>query len=91
MRSASGMAPRYRRSGVLIVGTMKRVSVESTVIAAVGYDPSTAVLEIAFTSGDVYRYYAVPPSVHRGIMSADSAGRYFARHIRPVYPSERVR
>ncbi|NYE20437.1 KTSC domain-containing protein [Microbacterium immunditiarum] len=70
---------------------MKRVSVESTVIAAVGYDASTAVLEIAFTSGDLYRYYAVPPSVHRGIMSADSAGRYFARHIRPVYPSERVR
>jgi len=91
MRSASGMAQRYPRSAVLIVWTMKHVPVESSVIAAVGYDPSTAVLEIAFTSGDVYRYYAVPPSVHRGIMSADSAGRYFARHIRPVYPSERVR
>ena len=50
-----------------------------------------AVLELEFSSGDLYRYFAVPPSVHRGLLSAESAGRFFAERIRPVYPSERVR
>jgi hypothetical protein len=68
-----------------------RSRIDSTVIASAGYDAGTAVLEIEFTSGDVYRYFAVPPSVHRGLLSADSAGRYFARHIRHVYPTEQVR
>ncbi|WP_241245853.1 KTSC domain-containing protein [Microbacterium sp. 4R-513] len=64
---------------------------ESTVIRAVGYDTATAVLEIEFTSGDVYRYYAVPPSAHRALIGAESAGRFFAEKIRHVYPTERVR
>ncbi|MFS0733048.1 KTSC domain-containing protein [Microbacterium sp. 1P10UB] len=70
---------------------MRREHVDSTAIDSVGYDPMTSVLEIAFTSGEVYRYFAVPPSVHRGLMSADSAGRFFAERIRHVYPDEHVR
>ena len=60
---------------------MKRTRVASSVIAAVGYDATTSELEIEFRSGDVYRYYAVPPSVHRDLMAADSPGAYFNRHI----------
>ena len=70
---------------------MKRQRVESTAIDSVGYDPDTAVLEILFTSGELYRYFAVPPSVHRGLLDADSAGRFFAQRIRHVYPDEHVR
>jgi len=70
---------------------MRREHVDSTAIDSVGYDPTTSVLEIAFTSGEVYRYFAVPPSVHRGLISADSAGRFFAERIRHVYPDEHLR
>ena len=70
---------------------MRREKLESTVIASAGYDPATAVLELEFTSGDVYRYFAVPPSVHRGLVEADSAGRFFAAHIRDVYPTRQNR
>lgn len=70
---------------------MRRHPVESSAIDSVGYDPATAVLEIAFTSGEVYRYFAVPPSVHRGLMDAPSAGTFFAQRIRHVYPDEHVR
>lgn len=70
---------------------MKRTSLESSAIASAGYDPATAVLELEFTSGDVYRYFAVPGSVHRGLLDADSAGRYFRDRIRDTYPSEHVR
>ena len=55
-----------------------------------GYDDSTAVLEVEFVSGEVYRYFAVPPSVHRALLAAESAGRFFREHIRDVYPSEHL-
>ena len=60
-------------------------------IASAGYDGATAVLELEFSSGDVYEYFAVPPSVHRGLLTAESAGRYFAAHIRDIYPTRQKR
>jgi hypothetical protein len=65
--------------------------VTSSALVSVGYDSATAVMEIEFPSGDVHRYFAVPPSVHRALVAADSVGRYFTAHVRDVYPSERVR
>jgi len=70
---------------------VRRHRLESTAIASAGYDADTAVLELEFASGDVYRYFAVPPSVHRGLREADSAGRFFRERIRDVYPVEQVR
>ena len=61
----------------------------SSVLAAVGYDPDTAELEIEFTGGDVYRYYAVPASVHRALLEAESPGAYFNRAINDTYPTRR--
>jgi hypothetical protein len=66
---------------------MRHEPVRSSVIATVGYDGATAELEVAFRSGDVYRYFAVPPSVHRALMEADSPGAYFNRHISDHYPT----
>ncbi len=59
----------------------------SSVLASVGYDAATALLEIEFTSGEVYRYFAVPPSVHRALMEAPSPGAYFNRSISDRYPT----
>ncbi|HKP05753.1 MAG TPA: KTSC domain-containing protein [Microbacterium sp.] len=70
---------------------MRRHRLESAAIASAGYDADTAVLELEFTSGDVYRYFAVPPSVHRALREADSAGRFFQERIRDVYPAQQVR
>lgn len=66
---------------------MRRVPVSSSVLASVGYDGDTALLEIEFTSGDVYRYFAVPPSVHRALLDAASPGAYFNRNISDRYPT----
>lgn len=66
---------------------MRRTPVRSTVIAAVGYDPETALLEIEFRSGDVYRYFAVPPSVHTALLEAESPGAYFNTHVSDRYPT----
>ena len=69
---------------------MRRHHIDSTAITSAGYDAATAVLEIEFTSGEIYRYFAVPPSIHRGLRAAESAGRFFRERIRDVYPSEHV-
>lgn len=69
---------------------MKRVRVESSVIAEVGYDPELAAMDVQFTTGELYRYYAVPPSVHRGLVAAPSPGEYFSHRVRDVYPVEHV-
>ncbi|QMU98282.1 KTSC domain-containing protein [Microbacterium esteraromaticum] len=66
---------------------MRRRAVTSSAIASVGYEESTAELEIEFVSGEVYRYFAVPRSVHTDLLSAPSIGRYFQRHIRDRYPT----
>ena len=60
---------------------------ESSAIASIGYDRATAVLEIEFTSGEIYLYRLVPSSVHRALLDAESKGRYFVAHIRDAYPS----
>lgn len=66
---------------------MRRIPVRSSVIASVGYDGDTAVLEVEFRSGDLYRYFAVPPSVHQALIAADSPGAYFNRNISDRYPT----
>jgi len=66
---------------------MRRIPVRSSVIATVGYDDETAVLEVEFRSGDRYRYFAVPPSVHKALLGADSPGAYFNKHISDHYPT----
>ncbi|GAA1931969.1 hypothetical protein GCM10009775_25020 [Microbacterium aoyamense] len=66
---------------------MRRESIESSFLRSVGYEAETAVLEIEFASGDVYRYFAVPPSVHRGLMDAASPGAFFNRTISDKYPT----
>lgn len=61
-----------------------RILVDSSVIAAVAYSAEAA-LDIEFTSGAKYRYFAVPAQVFHEFLSADSKGGFFNRHIRPSY------
>lgn len=69
---------------------MHRERFESSVIASAGYDAIHGVLDVEFTSGVVYRYSLVPPSVWRALREAPSAGRYFGARIRDVYPTRLV-
>ena len=69
---------------------MKRTPVESSMLASVGYDPATRVLELEFTSGRVYRYGEVEEEVYRGLLAAESKGRYFLDSIDDMYPYAKV-
>jgi len=69
---------------------VERQPVESTVIASIGYDAATGVLELEFHSGGVYRYFLVPPSVHRELVGAASIGQAFQSLVRDRYRTERL-
>ena len=65
--------------------------VESSSLAAIGFDGTVNELYVSFRNGTVYRYFQVPSSVHRALLSAPSLGRYFNETVRDRYPSQRLR
>lgn len=69
---------------------MKRQSVSSSNIAEVGYDESSRVLEVQFTSGIVYQYFDVPPQIYVEMMQAGSAGQYLNANIKGNFRYARV-
>lgn len=69
---------------------MKRQPVQSSNVASVGYDDSKHLLEVEFTTGSVYQYEGVSAEEHRGLVGAESVGKYFAANIRKRYQGQRV-
>lgn len=61
------------------------IPVKSSNIAAVGYDPGTAILTVQFSSGRTYAFEDVPPGEHNDFMASNSKGSYFANHIKNQY------
>jgi len=55
---------------------------ESSAIAAAGYNPERRLLFITFRSGGTYTFYRVPPETYHGLISATSPGRYYHARIR---------
>jgi hypothetical protein len=64
--------------------------VDSSAVAAVGYDAAEHMLEVEFVSGEVYRYFKVPESIYRAFRKADSKGTFFQDRIRGHFPYARV-
>ena len=71
---------------MLHYGSMSMISVSSSAIAAIGYNPFTGTLAIRFhSSATVYEFPNVPLSVFVGLMAAGSKGDYYNLHIRGKY------
>jgi hypothetical protein len=64
---------------------MDRTPLDSTTLASAGYDATTGLLELEFRSGALYRYFSVPASLYRDLLTADSKGRFFNRSIRDCF------
>jgi hypothetical protein len=65
---------------------MRLDPVESSMLAAVGYDAELKALVVLYNSGKAYQYLEVPPDVYDGLTSARSKGRYMLDHIIEYYP-----
>ena len=66
------------------------VSVTSSNLRAVAYDPEHSYLYVWFHSGGLYRYNGVPEAVYRNLLVASSKGRFHASYIRDQYTSVRL-
>ena len=69
---------------------MRRRRVDSSSLAAVGYDDATATLEVEFHHGGVYRYFMVPRSAYEALIGAESIGRHFVERIRDRYRCQQI-
>jgi len=68
------------------------VTVASSTIESVGYDPESMTLAITFRDGREYHYYNVPASVFEGLRTASSPGRFLDTEIKKAgYGYARVR
>jgi hypothetical protein len=74
-----------------IVSRIKRVPVESTALATVGYSRRLRALEIEFRNGAIYRYLDVAPDVYDAFLRARSKARFYDENIRRKYRSLHVR
>lgn len=60
--------------------------VKSNQVACIGYDTASKTLAVQFTrgTGAVYHYPNVEPKVHADFMAAESIGKFFGQHIKPL-------
>jgi hypothetical protein len=65
---------------------MKTVRLNSSAIECVSYDESTHRMIVDFVgSGSSYDYCGVPKEIFNGLISAQSAGRFYNEYIKDKY------
>ena len=69
---------------------MKRVPVNSKIIAEIGYNPETSELEVLYKKGKLYCYHHIEQATYDQLMAAESKGRYLEKHIRDRYTRHEV-
>ena len=71
---------------------MRMILVQSSLLSAVGYDPSEETMVVQFQNGRYYRYNGVPADVFVSVITdPDSQGKAFNSHIKAgVYPYKEV-
>jgi len=69
---------------------MQRQPVNSSDIAAIGYDEVSETLEIEFKATGVYRYFSVPKTVAEEFQRTPSPGKFFLQHIKGKYAWEKI-
>jgi KTSC domain len=69
---------------------MERKPVDSSMLASVGYDPSSQTLELEFQDGAIWQYLNVPESEFTSLMASDSLGTHTRNCIIGHYPEVRI-
>ena len=70
---------------------MEREHVTSTMIASIGYDSNTSILEIEFKNGGaIWQYSDYSESNYHDFRNSSSLGKYFLANIKGQYTENRV-
>jgi Calcium binding/KTSC domain len=79
-----GAIPKQRSS------VLKRISVDSSMLSAIGYDRASKTLYAEFNSGDIWAYEEVSKSTFKELLEASSKGSFMRGVIIGMYPEYRV-
>jgi hypothetical protein len=66
------------------------IPVQSSNIAAVGYDVETLTVYVQFINANIYIYKGVQQFEFENLKNAPSVGSYLHRNYKNVYPYERI-
>lgn len=69
---------------------MYRTPVASSNIRSIGYDPASSILEVEFTSGDIYQYFDIPKNLYQQFFNTSSHGQFLDDTIRYNYRYQKV-
>jgi len=69
---------------------MDRISVTSSNIQSIGYEPQTAILEVEFALGDIYQYFDVPEHLYQQFLHSSSHGQFLNDYIRYNYRYQKI-
>ena len=72
------------------VSDIQRQPVNSSDIAAIGYDEAGATIEVEFKATGIYRYFSVPKSVAEEFLRTPSPGKFFLQNIKGKYAWEKA-
>jgi hypothetical protein len=72
------------------MGYIVKTNISSSFIEAAIYNPFQQDLIVTMSSGNKYIYHGVPDNVAAKLAVADSTGTYFNKHIKNMYPFDRV-
>jgi hypothetical protein len=70
---------------MLKVPPMQRMQLQSSVLDWLLYRGDRHTLDVRFRTGKMYRYFGVPETCYRELLTAESAGRFFNASIRNQY------
>ena len=88
---AAATSPAETNARADIVSRIKRVPVQSSALATVGYSKRLRALEIEFRNGAIYRYLDVEPDVYDALIGSHSKARFYDDNIRHKYRSFHVK
>ncbi len=69
---------------------MEMHQVNSSNVAAVGYEEDSQTLQVEFNSGGSYQYFDVPQPIFDGLLNAASVGGYLNDNVKGSYRYSRV-
>jgi hypothetical protein len=64
--------------------------VESSNLAAIGYNPQKKIVAVKFKSGSIYHHAGFPMEAALAFYQADSRGRYYSQNIKGKFPGQRM-
>ena len=73
-----------------VQSTMYRTPVTSSNVRSIGYESQSSILEVEFTSGDIYQYFDVPKHLHYELMRAPSKGQFLNDYIKHSYRYQKI-